>query len=187
MASLQDVHNSLAILGLIAKAACFENGAAQRRIAIWLPIKNFIANEQDFLRMFWSQFDARRNHPSFPAECCGRVPRLPCAKTVNLPLAHVLDNKRRGQYDDANIPRRIQPRGPKPIAQQEMVTRKAGDDREGRPVRRLAANQQSEGAGVANAPVPKAARQSDRIALQTKDKVRGHAAWPGMRAEKYGK
>ena len=187
MVLMQDVHNSVSILRFIAEAACFEKGAAQCRITIWLPMKNFIANEQNFLGMFWSQRHARRNHPSLPGECRGGVPRFPCAKTVNLPLPHVLDNKRRGQHDDPNVPLRIHSRRPKPIAQQEMVTRKPGDDREHRLVRSLAANQHSEGVGIANAPVPKAARQRDRIALQTKNKIRGHAAGPGMRAEKYRK
>ena len=145
-------------------------------------MKNFIANEQNFLRMFWSQRHARRNHPSLSGEGRGGVPRFPCAKTVNLPLPHVLDNKRRGQHHDPNVPLRIQSRGPKPLAQQEMVTRKAGHDREGRLVRSLAANQRFEGVGIANAPVPKAARQRDRIALQAENKIGGHAASPGMRA-----
>ena len=152
---MQDVHNSLTILGLIAETACFENRAAQCGITFWLPMKNFIANEQNFLRMFWSQRHARRNHPSLPGECRDRVPRFPCAKTVNLPLPHVLDNKRRWQDDDPNVPLRIQSRGPKPIAQQEMVTRKAGDDREHRLVRSLAANQHFKGVRRRERPCPK--------------------------------
>jgi hypothetical protein len=92
---MQNVRHCVPISGLITEVASVENCRAQCGISFRLSLKHFIASNQHFFWMPRNQCHARRDHPSFAGNCGGRVPRFSSAKAIDLPGAHVFQNKRR--------------------------------------------------------------------------------------------